>query len=200
MLLDALNQQWHIPSIGWDPQIKAINRVLREGGADLSLPVGKDGVPLSDFHHPDVQCWFLQWPGAPICLGAILLVEQCQLLKLDATTFGARWRGDAIDRLRAAIWKEWVEYLPHDARALATQIERSVREQRAKAVGHLTETFDLLVSGGAIAMNQAIANAKTELAKIAAKLTQPTKPDGPIAGEISSGSLGSAESALEDTH
>lgn len=173
-LLDALLVPWTLPSLGWR-HVQAINRVLRSSGEDLALPQGADGVTLCDLHGVEVQQWFLTYPGAPICLGAILLNDQAEAMQLDAEAFATRWRGDAADRLRGAIWEEWLHYLPSAARTLAAQIDRSVQELRATSLTNLGRTFDLLIEGGAIQQDEKIQAAQREIEKIKAK-NQPAKP------------------------
>lgn len=139
-LTDASGQHWEVPAIVW-PHVQAINRILRQGAEDLGLPKDKAGQYLTDLHHPDVQNWFNAYPAGPIVVGAVLLGEQVTARKLSEESFAACWRGDAHEVLRKAIWKEWVEYLPPDARSLAIEIENSATTLRAMAVSHLAETF-----------------------------------------------------------
>lgn len=168
-LLDALLVPWQLPPLGWK-HVEAINRVLRSGAEDLALPKGADGSHLCDLHGVEVQQWFLTYPGAPICVGAILLERQATSLMLSPEDFATRWRGDAADRLRAAIWEEWISYLPQAARTLAAQIQRSVQEMRAKSIENLGRTFDLLIEGGAINQDEKIRAAQVEIQKVKTKL------------------------------
>lgn len=194
-LLDALLVPWSLPSLGWR-HVQAINRVLRSSGEDLALPKGADGVSLCDLHGVEVQQWLLTYPGAPICLGAILLNDQAEAMQLDAEAFATRWRGDAADRLRAAIWEEWLHYLPSAARTLAAQIDRSVQEMRAKSLTNLDRTFNLLIEGGAIQQDEKIQAAQTEITKLKAKLqptAKATKPADPGVSEMSGGGPGCSD-------
>lgn len=178
MLLDASDppRKWTVPPIYFG-DVQRVNRSLRLGGSEIELPKDpKTGEVLTDWHHPRVQEWFLVWPGAPVLVGAILLERQAA----DYTDreFATCWRGDACDRLREAIWKEWVEYLPSQARALAKQIERSITEQRANAAQHLSETFTLLIESGQLALDQTLENARAELERLRSRTTGPNATAG----------------------
>lgn len=166
-ILDANERPWSIPVLTW-VHVRQVNAALRQAGDDLLLPRDKAAQPIWDWHRPEVQQWFLGWPGAPVFIAALLLADQSQLQQLDEAAFASRWRGDALDRLRDALWQEFVAYLPTDARALATQIERSITEQRANAAGKLVETFDLLIATNVLALDQTLGTARSKLLQIKA--------------------------------
>jgi len=159
---DAKSNSWTVPTITW-AHVREVNAVLRNAGVDLCLPQHSETKEvLWDWHLPSVQQWLLSWPGAPVCLAAVLLDTP---KGIDPKEFAGLWVGDAGDRLREAIWQEWVHYLPQAARALAVETERSVRELRANAMSHLEETFRLLVEAGVLKMEQEIAKARKLLAE-----------------------------------
>lgn len=135
---DCNNNAWPLPEIDFGP-ICEINRMLRSDPESLELPTDKQGKRLTDFHHSEVQGWFLLWPGAPVAIGALLLKTEIQARKLDADGFAKVWKGDAIERLRAAIWQAWIEYLPSGPRQLAEQLARQAQAKQALSLEQLPE-------------------------------------------------------------
>lgn len=170
--LDSNDQRWTVPSITWD-QVRSINKVLRDGVADLQLPIGPDRQPLTDLHHPAVQQWFLTWSPATIVVGAVLLADQATLLKVNEREFAARWAGDAGEQLKAAIWREWLAYLPLQARQHSEEIAREISARRAVQAQTATGLIDLMVSEGHVIADQAIQELR---AKIYQARHAPTAP------------------------
>lgn len=195
MLKDAMGATWQVPVMTW-PHVREINRTLKAGADDLQLPKGPEGV-LTDMHHPEVQKWFLAWPGAPIVVAAVLLSDQVGQLKLDEQAFAGRWSGDSIESLRRAIWEAWETYLPPDARSLAEQLARTSREMRAAAAAHLLETFDLLIQGGRLQMTASLAKCRAELVKLQQK--KATTPAGRGRKKTCSATPAESESTPNDS-
>jgi len=173
-LLDASGHSWTVPPIQFR-DVLAINAVLREGGEALSLPLNAQGEPLCDLHLPEVQDWFRSWPGAPIAVGAVLLKPLAEALQLSEADFAARWRGEAIDRLREAIWRELIDYFPSSARAVAQQIQQQGDKTRALAQAKIEEALELLTQTRAATIEQQLTRVRQELAT----LQTPTTTTGP---------------------
>jgi hypothetical protein len=141
-VVDSLGLIWNVPDLVFQ-DISAINRLLREDPATLKLPKTADGY-ADDFHSPAVQQWFLAWPGAPVFVGCIVLAAKIKDLGIDERGFASRWRGDASDRLRDAIWEAWLQYLPPTAREQSQRIRRSLEAQRATQADLLLQTIEIL--------------------------------------------------------
>ena len=174
-LIDNLGMKWDLPELVW-ADVQAINRQLRQDPVALCLPKIADGH-ATDLHSPQVQEWFLTWPGAPIFVGAILLSTQSNSIKIDERGFATRWKGDAADRLRDAIWKAWVEYLPSDAREQSQQIRRSLQARRAVQADLLLQTIEILEQDGAVMVTESIGKLKSRLASHIQKKTSGDSPD-----------------------
>ena len=139
---DAMGMEWTIPDLVFD-DVLAINRSLRQDPNALKLPKTVDGYS-DDFHSPQVQQWFLTWPGAPVFVGCVLFASRIKELGLDERGFALRWRGDAVDRLRDAIWEAWLLYLPPEARERSQRIRRTLDAQRATQAAVLIQTIEIL--------------------------------------------------------
>jgi len=141
-VLDAVGTEWTVPDLVFQ-HITDINKALRQDPGSLKLPKTVDGY-ADDFHSPPVQQWFLSWPGAPVFVGCVLFDARIKALGIDERGFASRWRGDAIERLRDAIWEAWTQYLPPTARGQSQGIRRTLDAQRATQAAVLIQTIEIL--------------------------------------------------------
>lgn len=139
---DCMGTEWTVPDLVFD-DVLAINRELRKDPAALKLPKTVDGY-ADDFHSPPVQQWFLSWPGAPVFAGCILFSSRIKELGIDERGFASRWRGDAVERLKDAIWEAWLQYLPPTAREQSRGIRKTLDVQRATQAEVLLQTIEIL--------------------------------------------------------
>lgn len=181
-LKDNMGMIWQLPELVW-ADVQAINKHLRLDPVALCLPKLVDGY-ATDLHSPQVQQWFLTWPGAPIAVGAILLSAQADAIKLDARGFATRWRGDAVDRLREAIWEAWIEYLPSQAREHSQTIRRSLEAQRAVQSDLLLQTITLLEEDGQVMVTESIQKLKDKLKeRLVSRIAKKPSGDSPDSSE-----------------
>jgi hypothetical protein len=141
-VLDAVGTEWTVPDLVFQ-DVAEINKSLRVDPGSLKLPKTVDDY-ADDFHSPPVQQWFLSWPGAPVFVGCILFASRIKELGIDERGFASRWRGDAIERLRDAIWEAWTQYLPPTAREQSQGIRRTLDAQRATQAAVLIQTIEIL--------------------------------------------------------
>lgn len=141
-VLDAMGTEWTVPDLVFQ-DVTEINKALRVDPGSLKLPKTVDGY-ADDFHSPPMQQWFLSWPGAPIFVGCILFAARIKALGIDERGFASRWRGDAADRLKDALWEAWIAYLPPTARGQAQGIRKTLDAQRATQAAVLIQTIEIL--------------------------------------------------------
>lgn len=174
-LTDNMGTKWELPELVYE-DVLAINRELRKDPVALCLPKTADGH-ATDLHSPQVQEWFLTWPGAPVFAGALLLAAQAKSIGVNARGFAKLWKAEAVDRLRDAIWEAWIEYLPKQAREQSQQIRRSLEARRAVQSELLLETIELLEKDGSVMVTEAIGKLKTKLASHIQRTTSGDSPD-----------------------
>lgn len=189
--LDSTGHRWSLAPITWE-DVRRINRVLHNGVAELHLPAGPDGQALTDLHHPAVQQWFLGWTPSVILVGAVLLADQAKQLGLSEAEFASRWSGDASTSLRAAIWREWLQYLPTEARQHSEQIAQEIAARRAVNAQAASGLIDLLINQGSILVDQSIQDLQRKLqslgrtASTTASSTPPSSDSIPVPGATAS--------------
>lgn len=188
LVTDAYGREWLIPALTWD-DLRRINKVIRDAAAELPLPRDQQGQPVWDLHHPQVQQWFHNWTPAAIIVATVLLGDQAKALKLDEIQFAAGWRGDPLDRLRDAIWQEFILYLPPSARGPAEELRKTLTAQRALQLQTAGKMLQLMETDGQLIVTQQIEALRRKI--------QTETRDVPIPQTMGSGSQDSLDSIRE---